>query len=851
MQSVVIRRREIATLYDNLLSSILLDRILKGWMFQWLFVTVLQNKAIRGKRRFSRSSGLGFIFILSMASSQGWRLSLAAKRAKKRTRCLDQDCCRHSNLRCEHWRELKSYAVELCSCDSSQGDRVKTLKSLAALLLCLAAADDPANADGDYALSVAVGEAMVTIAHDDVVRLYKVLFQELAKISSYLLTNFWYVPEMVPCSSEAALHFEALAQTLCCCIRIIPIVDMFNTSMSHTAASTVHDMLHHLCSPSKFFPLGSPYTVKEHQDVVLRSALLEVFLDEILLHRALTFPEGEEFSYRASIEAAFAHMLHFQFLQDRPFQQSKLSLPAGVLLLDMSTNNQVPSDLLTHIISLVTGALVPGDLGTSCDAGSFAAIQAQNYIPHFQLDDELPHGVAIGLASSVVETAMGLLSKYYSAFAARDRDGFERGTQALSYVGGYNSDQGEYSSTLAALLRAMACAINRLVREVCTIKCQDRDGELIGVRDLAIQRTFETVATAIRFNMPSTKFMHAIGCFNLNMVEALTSENARGTIGWTLVIFAHIFSYESLRGLDEAVAVEYVRVLDSLLALLLLESRPDNGVMDDEVPASTNFFLREMIKSLHQTAWDMCSRKKSATKLLSFISKVTPIGRKDLPTIEAVDWLSPGISFDAGKDLPTIETVTPDISVHETIQEVVQEVVQEVIVEEASDSTTPLKPRPSTLIIAKRFKLKKLRVEQLTDTPVERTSAPDDTPVESKTKKRRRRGAGMKNWSAEACISKRTRSATKSKSPAATVSSSNKNRHVENPFVAEMLTRETYEESFADLNDFIVCKKGRNYTRFLNARIKYRRKSHTRMIWKRRDERQSLMKLLELCGERP
>ncbi|XP_024518688.1 uncharacterized protein LOC9629820 [Selaginella moellendorffii] len=553
-----------------------------------------------------------------MASSQGWRLSLAARRARKRTRCLDQDCCHHDNLRCEHWRELKSYAAELCSCDSSQGDRVQTLKSLAALLLCLAAADDPANADGDYALSVPVGDAMVIIAHDDVVRLYKVLFQELAKIGSYLLTNFWYVPEMVPCSSDAALHFEELAQSLCCCIRIIPIVDMFNTSMSHTAASTVHEMLHHLCSPSKFFPLGSPYTVKEHQDVVLRSALLEVFLDEILLHRALTFPEGEEFSYRASIEAAFAHMFHFQFLQGRPFHQSKLSLPAGVLLLDMSTTNRVPSDLLTHIISLVTGALVPG---ASCDDESFPAIQAQNYIPHFQLDDELPHGVAIGLASSVVETAMGLLSKYYSAsvtIAARDKNGFEWGTQALTYAAEYDCDQGEYSSTLAALLRAMACAINRLVSEVCTIKCQDRDGELTGVRDLAIQRTFETVATAISLNMPSTKFMQAIGCFNQSMVEALTSENARGTIGWTLVIFAHILSYESLRGLDEAVAVEYVRVLDSLLALLLLESRPDNDVMDDKIAASTNFFLRGMIKSLHQTAWDMCSRKKSATKLLSF-----------------------------------------------------------------------------------------------------------------------------------------------------------------------------------------------------------------------------------------
>jgi hypothetical protein len=69
-----------------------------------------------------------------------------------------------------------------------------------------------------------------------------------------------------------------------------------------------------------------------------------------------------------------------------------------------------------------------------------------------------------------------------------------------------------------------------------------------------------------------------------------------------------------------------------------------------------------------------------------------------------------------------------------------------------------------------------------------------------------------------------------------------------NPFVTEImqLEKNPTKDSFDDLNDFIVCKKGRIYSKWLNQRIKFRRRQRTRGIWKRLSEKRKLLSMLQI-----
>lgn len=70
----------------------------------------------------------------------------------------------------------------------------------------------------------------------------------------------------------------------------------------------------------------------------------------------------------------------------------------------------------------------------------------------------------------------------------------------------------------------------------------------------------------------------------------------------------------------------------------------------------------------------------------------------------------------------------------------------------------------------------------------------------------------------------------------------------ENQYVAEviLLEKTSSKENFDDLKDFIVCKKGRSYTSWLNRRTKFRMRKHTREIWKRAEDKKKLLSLLNI-----
>ncbi|KAG6548181.1 hypothetical protein Mapa_010232 [Marchantia paleacea] len=69
---------------------------------------------------------------------------------------------------------------------------------------------------------------------------------------------------------------------------------------------------------------------------------------------------------------------------------------------------------------------------------------------------------------------------------------------------------------------------------------------------------------------------------------------------------------------------------------------------------------------------------------------------------------------------------------------------------------------------------------------------------------------------------------------------------VSNPYVHTLLQTDSCQESFDDLNDFIVCKKGRNYTKWLKKRQKVRRRLHNRNLFKRLQEKRDLLLLLDI-----
>lgn len=69
-----------------------------------------------------------------------------------------------------------------------------------------------------------------------------------------------------------------------------------------------------------------------------------------------------------------------------------------------------------------------------------------------------------------------------------------------------------------------------------------------------------------------------------------------------------------------------------------------------------------------------------------------------------------------------------------------------------------------------------------------------------------------------------------------------------NPYVADVLLLEktSSKENFDDLKDFIVCKTGRSYTKWLNRRSKFRRRKRTREIWKRAEHKKKLLSMLNI-----
>lgn len=66
-----------------------------------------------------------------------------------------------------------------------------------------------------------------------------------------------------------------------------------------------------------------------------------------------------------------------------------------------------------------------------------------------------------------------------------------------------------------------------------------------------------------------------------------------------------------------------------------------------------------------------------------------------------------------------------------------------------------------------------------------------------------------------------------------------------NSFVDSLIVEDPDKDTFDDLNDFIVPKKGRDYSKWLKKRQKFRRRLYSKNFFRRLHEKKELLHLLD------
>ncbi|CAM6092509.1 unnamed protein product [Calypogeia fissa] len=270
------------------------------------------------------------------------------------------------------------------------------------------------------ALSAWVGASAVFLGHKEIAQLHELVVRELKDQTYFLSALSWVCNRhSFEGSSEEGnftmvLNLKAVSQTLRCCIRILPLMDCFDKNASLASTKLLDGILQQLCHPTKLFHLlgwkaleegyqtaqgDEDGTYVENTDEAwmanvigmdlqhrkeLIFAILEVFLDEVLLHPDLIVRllRSREETCRslaqehmtclvkqteALLEAAFVHVLSSlcsaAFRQVLPgstrteFLVGNLGLPAGLILLERFSNEEFPPFHVTHIVQLLARIL--------------------------------------------------------------------------------------------------------------------------------------------------------------------------------------------------------------------------------------------------------------------------------------------------------------------------------------------------------------------------------------------------------------------------------------------------------------------------------------------------------------
>ncbi|KAJ7559986.1 hypothetical protein O6H91_04G110000 [Diphasiastrum complanatum] len=822
----------------------------------------------------------------------GWESCVAAACLPQSSKlwCIKEGCFQTGAERCEHWTDIGSYVAAL-EFHKNPASKQQVLHSLASFLSCVVPILSSATFTADYAASALIGKTKVFFNRTDVKNLHVLLFRELAEIAQYLLPDYYCKADIC---SWAVINeifqsqIEFICECLRCCIRVIPMIECFDTSISQSASETLDDIFQGICSPTNIFSLlgysqalsagandsmkllqmhlgnlESPLTMYHSGSfeaidnlqtrVIIMILVLEVCMDELLLHpqfSSLLFKKktnlnlslsGDK-SAELSIEAAFVHGLLSDFLkkssQSIPCKvaySTKLKLPACVLLLDKISANTVPKNFLTHVVSLVAAALGRASVSDLqlCPAAGIglswcSSSSASEKFDGCRCSEDLPSGIAFGLVCSLLETTVKLILAASKPILKDTRESLAM----LPSTSNYHLLTGDSSRMILPFepflryfedssnkVESWQSFITSLLHFLkCTLQITD---EMMKVTALHERNILDVQAVAnssrsICDSGATAPIMYADSDQTITRHCQSMSTLLQGTIEH-LTCVSHSVMQQARHQLMLPISFS---ILESMHNLLSPKCESYCTILY-ESPKMTMVEVRSMASEEHEVEPSNCSLEVQNDKSnLEEIKNACQDDEIKIPIDCLTSLEADEVSKDGGNEGDLIDKSTnrdkPATSCEEDIKQ----------------------SRALSSTIVKR--LLKTRHQALSQNAT--TKGPLSSKFESHlsptSTKQTRTGLRSGLRSAARPLFRETESLQRDAA---------KNLCTDNPYVKEMLTIERKSaETFDDLNDFIVCKKGRNYSKFMNARWKYRRMLHSRTIWKRMQEKRQLVRLLQM-----
>ncbi|KAG0603039.1 hypothetical protein M758_10G061200 [Ceratodon purpureus] len=303
----------------------------------------------------------------------------------------------------------------------------------------------------DIGLSAVVRDREVNVNYDDLVALHDLLFRELAHHIPLFSAGNEKLAEIHSAFPSSLQELKVAALTLRCCIRLLPLIELFDTGLRNAMGVDLVNLLRKICSPwepcllrTKICSSGGITPNIEPYRAPTLCASLEVFVDELLCRSKTQLvlvqdgssEKGTRSTARFILEATLAHVMISAHapkeLHEPRARACELSLQSAVILLDRVITDNAPRYLLAHVVRIVSQALED----SMCTAGKFYSAAELNHekkwfsrflisgysnntgsckVDTNYMPESLSRQVCLWLVSSVLERGVSLYLKFASA----------------------------------------------------------------------------------------------------------------------------------------------------------------------------------------------------------------------------------------------------------------------------------------------------------------------------------------------------------------------------------------------------------------------------------------------------
>lgn len=781
----------------------------------------------------------------------------------------------------DHWKDLSSYYNALI-CET-QVSRTHILEPLSCLLLCLSSAvsSNKFHCPDIYSISICIMDIQIGVKFDDIKLLQNLLFKELLKQLQMILAA---VNQSSDNSYPCNIKHSDIVLLLRCYIRILPLLD-FDTSLSQVATTRLVSLFHKLCSPTlvqtvfrykktnlgeiRFFMnselscwtdgsarsfASSKETIEivrdcsksgvseSHGQITIKnlvhclSAMLEVFVDEFILHPnlgksfsnedtestglflKLKMPSicGEHLDY--SLEAVFVQCLLLSSqgelsdtftcrlfdLHTRNKQDIRISLPVAVVLLDTLLLIRAPKIFQAHALTLV------------CEAVSFDSIPAYG---------KLPMELAIGEHISVLEAAVKLYIKHYSL---TDVD---------------NNNEGLENRALESCLikhRNIQNELNAISESLISLMWNENDCIHQDNRCGSRQNSSSRRSEGHSYRLQKSLHTYIEGC------EASPDDLFRKEIT-SILHFIVMDAFSGVRKSDcpcgaQGNAYSGTYLLAAILQLMGSslaqigrivkengDSRHSSSLDQYLLPACYNYTTDLILNCVQQ-----CPHVQPiGTGLNKITAKLLEIHQQSLGSVLSYFAGELYLKFQMGSELLCKGYIY-----------VMKSLMRLLVLENGGSDVLRILMETLELTVDtfdSTAETTKSQVSTLITSPMTLNIQPRLVPlIENFLKKKRQlslSGIQNKRYIVEDLIDEEDELDLSAKS---------ENACMQNSYIESVIkVQGTCRENFKDLNDFIVCKKGRNYQRWLKKRCKIRKKKYDQQFFQIMRRRKELLSLLE------